>query len=67
MLHLTSFTEGEGQFAITRAWKGHDRAALSRLYAKGLIRDPVGKAKSVVLSPDGQRRAEILFRRLFCD
>lgn len=24
LLHLTSFTEGKGEFAYTRAWKGHD-------------------------------------------
>ncbi len=65
LLHLTSFTEGKGEF--TRAWKGHDWAALGRLHEKGLIHDPVGKAKSVVLTEEGRRRAEELFRRLFCD
>ena len=67
LLHLTSFCEGHGGFAVTRAWKGHDWDALGRLHAKGFISDPVGKAKSVVLSEAGQRRAEELFRRLFCD
>ena len=39
LLHLTSFTEGKGEFAFTRAWKGHDWEALDRLHQKGLISD----------------------------
>ena len=31
-----------------RAWKGFDWDAMGRLHEKGLISDPVGKAKSVV-------------------
>ena len=65
LLHLTSFTERKGE--LPRAWKGHDWDALGRLHAKGCISDPVGKAKSVVLSEEGARRAEELFHRLFCD
>ena len=67
LLHLTSFTEGKGEFAYTRAWKGHDWAALNRLHEKGLIGDPVGKAKSVALTEEGRKRAQELFERLFCD
>jgi hypothetical protein len=63
LLHLTRFSEGSNK--ITRAWKGHDWDALGRLHAKGYISDPVGKAKSVVLSEEGASRAEKLFRRLF--
>jgi len=48
-----------------RAWKGHDWDVLGRLYEKGLILDPVGKAKSVVLTNDGLRRSEELFKALF--
>ena len=48
-----------------RAWKGFDWGALNRLHQKGLIADPVNKAKSVVLSEDGLRRAEELFKALF--
>jgi hypothetical protein len=48
-----------------RAWKGFDWAALGRLHAKGLIADPVGRAKSVVLTDEGLRRSEVLFRTLF--
>ena len=67
LLHLTSFREGSGAFSGTRAWKGHDWAALGRLHAKGFISDPVGKAKSVALSEAGARRARELFEQLFCE
>jgi hypothetical protein len=67
LLYLTRFREGGGDFAVTRAWKGHDWDALGRLHAKGLISDPVGKAKSVAFSEQGERRSEELFRRLFCE
>jgi hypothetical protein len=48
-----------------RAWKGHDWDALSRLHEKGMIRDPVGKAKSVALTGDGLRQCERLFAKHF--
>ena len=67
LLYLTSFTEGKGDLAFTRAWKGHDWDALNRLHAKALIGDPVKKAKSVALTKEGRRRAQELFEKLFCD
>ena len=48
-----------------RAWKGFDWDAMGRLHKKGLISDPVGKAKSVVLTEEGLREAERLFHELF--
>ena len=48
-----------------RAWKGFDWDAMERLHEKGLISDPVGKAKSVVFTEEGLREAERLFRELF--
>lgn len=48
-----------------RAWKGLDWDTLSRLHAKGYIGNPVGKAKSVVMTEDGIARSERLFRELF--
>jgi len=48
-----------------RAWKGMDWDAMDRLYQKGLIDNPVGKAKSVLLSDEGLQRAEEAFRKLF--
>lgn len=48
-----------------RAWKGFDWDALDRLYRKGLIYDPVGKAKSVMLTDEGLAESERLFKTLF--
>jgi hypothetical protein len=48
-----------------RAWKGFDWDAMNRLYEKGYISDPVGKAKSVVFTEEGMRRSEELFRKMF--
>ncbi len=48
-----------------RAWKSFDWDALERLHQKGLIANPANKAKSVVLSDEGLRRAEELFHTLF--
>ena len=48
-----------------RAWKGFDWDVMDRLHRKGLIENPAGKAKSVVLSDEGLRRSEELFRALF--
>jgi hypothetical protein len=67
LLYLTSFAEGKGALALTRAWKGLDWEALDRLHKKGLISDPKKKAKSVVLSQEGRQLSEELFRRLFCE
>jgi hypothetical protein len=50
---------------VTRAWKGFDWDTLDRLHAQGFISTPKSKAKSVVLSEEGARRAEELFRRYF--
>ncbi|RQR61488.1 hypothetical protein DIE18_12940 [Burkholderia sp. Bp9125] len=48
-----------------RAWKSFDWDALNRLHERGLIGDPVNKAKSVVLTDEGMRESERLFKRLF--
>ena len=48
-----------------RAWKSHDWAALDRLHQKGMIDNPRGKAKSVVLTDEGLAESERLFRKLF--
>jgi hypothetical protein len=42
-----------------------DWAAMERLLTKGLISDPVGKAKSVVFTDEGLRQSEASFRKLF--
>jgi hypothetical protein len=48
-----------------RTWKSFDWDAMDRLHAKGMISDPVGKAKSVVFSEEGLRRSEQLFNQFF--
>jgi Domain of unknown function (DUF6429) len=48
-----------------RVWKSFDWAAMERLHEKGLISDPVGHAKTVVLTGEGLDKAERLFRDLF--
>lgn len=48
-----------------RAWKGMDWDVLGRLHDKGMIHDPVGKAKSVAFTPEGLERAKALFEAMF--
>ncbi len=48
-----------------RAWKSFDWDAMNRLHKKGMIDDPVGKAKSVVFTQEGLQRAEELFTAMF--
>lgn len=48
-----------------RAWKGFDWEALSRLHERGLIADPVNKAKSVEFTAQGLTEAARLFRKQF--
>lgn len=48
-----------------RAWKGHDWDAMGRLHEKNMIYDPVGKAKSVSLTPEGLERSKRLFYEMF--
>ena len=62
LLFLTVHQHGEYG---ARSWKGHDWDALNRLHEKGFISDPVSKAKSVVLSPEGLAESRRLFETLF--
>jgi peptidoglycan hydrolase CwlO-like protein len=48
-----------------RAWKGFDWDTLSRLHEKGMIENPVGKAKSVEFTTDGLRRSKEMFEAMF--
>lgn len=58
LLYLTVDREG-------RAWKSFDWDAMGRLHEAGLILNPVGKAKSVVLTEKGLVESERLARVLF--
>jgi hypothetical protein len=48
-----------------RAWKGFDWDAMNRLHEKGMIENPVGKAKSVVFTTEGLQRSRELFDKMF--
>jgi len=48
-----------------RAWKGFDWDAMDRLFEKGYITDPRGKAKSVIFTEEGLERAERLLAEMF--
>jgi len=48
-----------------RAWKSFDWDALNRLHEKGMIDNPVSKAKSVGLTTKGLRRSKELFEAMF--
>ena len=62
LLYLTMF--GEDQYGA-RAWKSHDWDAMDRLHEKGYISDPKSKAKSVVMTEEGAKRAKELFEKHF--
>jgi hypothetical protein len=48
-----------------RTWKALDWEVMGRLHQKGYISDPIGKAKSVLLTEEGSRESERLLRLLF--
>jgi len=58
LLHLTLHDHN-------RAWKSFDWNALDRLYERGFISNPANKAKSVILTEDGLRESERLFKQHF--
>jgi hypothetical protein len=61
VLYLTAF-ERDGS---TFAWKGIDWEVTNRLFERGLIDDPKGKAKSILFSSEGLARAKAAADRLF--
>ncbi len=65
LLFLTSHETSE--YGGCRAWKSFDWDTMNRLYEKGFITDPKGKAKSVCLTPEGMEMSEKLFKKNFCD
>lgn len=61
LLFLTTVNHAPAKIA----WKGHDWTVMNRLHEKGYISDPKTKSKSVVLTPEGARRSEELFQKIF--
>ena len=48
-----------------RAWKGFDWEVLDRLHEKGFIDNPANKTKSVVFTPEGLERSQMLYEQMF--
>jgi len=57
----------DGEYGTERAWKGFDWDTMDRLHAKGYISNPVGKTKSVDVSPEGFEEMEKLFSQFFVE
>lgn len=58
LLSLTLHDEG-------RVWKNLSWEVTNRLHEKGYISNPKSKAKSVMMTQEGEARAERVFRELF--
>jgi hypothetical protein len=65
LLYLVVHDRKEGFGA--RAWKGFDWDTMNRLYEKGLIINPVSKAKSVGMTEEGFKNSESLFKKFFME
>jgi hypothetical protein len=63
LLFLVAHDRQEGLGA--RAWKGFDWDTMDRLHEKGFITNPATKAKSVVMTEDGYKKSEELFKKHF--
>ena len=61
ILCLTAFRDDP----VMRAWKGMDWDLMDMLYERGWIRDPKGKAKSVIVTDEGVEKAEQFLQRHF--
>ncbi len=61
LLYFNSFEDGPA----VRAWKGMHWGVMNRLHEKGYISNPKSKAKSVVLSEEGEKAARELFKKYF--
>ena len=59
------FLTMHGKADDIRAWKGIDWEVMNRLYEKGYIYDPKGKAKSVSITKEGEKISEELYNKLF--
>jgi predicted transcriptional regulator len=51
--------------SVTRMWKGLDWDIMNRLHENGWIADPKSKAKSVILTEEGERLAEEFVEKHF--
>jgi len=60
-LAILSLTLHDGR----RVWKQVDWAVTDRLYDKGMIENPAGRAKSLVLTDEGLAKAEAVLAEIF--
>lgn len=60
-LAILSLTLHDGR----RVWKGIDWTVTDRLHDKGLIENPAGRAKSLVLTDEGLAKAEAALAEMF--
>nr|VFJ91772.1 MAG: hypothetical protein BECKLFY1418A_GA0070994_101813 [Candidatus Kentron sp. LFY]VFJ98793.1 MAG: hypothetical protein BECKLFY1418B_GA0070995_112810 [Candidatus Kentron sp. LFY]VFK18915.1 MAG: hypothetical protein BECKLFY1418C_GA0070996_105019 [Candidatus Kentron sp. LFY] len=63
LMYLVMFRDG---FDI-KAWKEFDWDTLGRLYEKGFITNPKGKARSVTMTEAGEEKADALFHEFFVE
>jgi hypothetical protein len=62
LLYLTSWKENELPGEMRRSWKGYPFEVLNELTNQDLIRGSV-KSKSVYLTEDGIKEAQVLLRK----
>ena len=62
LLYLVMHNEEESG---ARAWKGFDWDTMDRLQEKGFIGNPINKARSVSVSPEGYQKSKELFEKHF--
>ncbi len=67
LLTLTTFEDSFNGITNTRAWKNHSWEIMDSLHEAGFISNPKGKARSVMLTPEGLAEAKRLFSELFDD
>jgi DNA-binding PadR family transcriptional regulator len=63
-LALLWLVMGKEQYGY-RAWKSFDWETMNRLHEKGFIGDPRSKAKSVVVTEEGEKLSRELFEKMF--
>ena len=61
LLYLTTTHDKFG----ARAWKGFDRETLNRLHKKGWIEALNSKSPTLLVTEEGYRKSEQLFRKYF--
>ena len=55
------------EHGVRWSWKTYDWAVTQRLFEQGLIDNPRGNKKSVLLTPEGERLGKVLAAKLFGD